>query len=295
MMLRYFCVVAPGAAGDMGHAYLQALVATGIRVRALPIGGAAAMNAERRWYELGKLFTTPMAPFVNIVCAPPGLQLGTRTPMTAMGGTRDLVKQEGRTTDVMVFPPELRELLGPQKDASDIVYEPQTALAGLYTVGCKNVAIVYGGAPDAVELEVLGNYDLVIVTDPDAAGFRASKGQISSTALYVPPDATQLAGHLEEICGFGTSATMESSPATDAPPATTWLRSDEWLASSSKSPSSVTPDPSPQSLATATSTSSRFRGIRSWAHRTWRSITRSLVFWRRSRKSLPIDPASGSR
>ena len=46
MMLRFFCVVAPGAAGDIPAGYLEAFAATGIRIRALPIGPASARTSN---------------------------------------------------------------------------------------------------------------------------------------------------------------------------------------------------------------------------------------------------------
>ena len=278
MMLRYFAVVAPGAAGDPGHAYLVALAATGIRIRALPIG-PAAMSSEKRWSEVVELFTTPMSiPFVNIVCAPMGMPLGAPTSMRAFGGTQDLVKQEGATTDVMVFPAELRAVLGDSKDAPDIMYEPTTALAGLHTEGCRNIAIVAGGKPMRQDIAALARYDAVIASADDAA-----KIPVIQTR-QLGPDAAPLLALLEEVvsCASGGSATGVNLRDTVAPHAITWLLSPASKESSSKSEASATQDASLRSRATSTSTSSSFPGIALREPWTWRSIMRSLAFWRRS-------------
>src|SRR5271154_5548278 len=77
MMLRYFCRVAPGEMGDIGYRYLVELRRLSIATRALPIGPAAALGFERRWYDISSSFTVPMViPFVNIVCAPLGMLMG---------------------------------------------------------------------------------------------------------------------------------------------------------------------------------------------------------------------------
>jgi hypothetical protein len=294
MMLRYFCLVAAGQHGDLGYAYLRALEATSIRVRALPIGPASAIGTEKRWYELGGLFTTPMSiPFVNIVCAPCGLMLGTRAPMKALGGTSDLAKQDGQTRDVMVFPPELRAVLGPQKDAPEAVYEPQTAFSGLHTSSCSwNVAIVTDDFRDdpssseslkvslsESEVRALERYDQVICAHDGTARILASRG-VRAVHLAPPDDELEVL-ELEGLCSpSDTTATTARSAATAARPAITWLRSTPSTASSSRSPSSETRSPR-QSRDTSTSTDSPSPGSESPPKSlTWRSIIRRLAFWR---------------
>jgi len=176
-MIRFFLQVAPGEMGDVPYGYLRAIAQIDIPVRAIPIGPAAAMNAERRWYDLSRLFMEPMRiraagelEHVNVVCAPLGTMLGVRAPMRAMGGTGDLVKQEGGVTDVMHFPRDLKASLGVvDAKTPDVVYEPATAFSGMWTKGYRNVAIITNdflepvAMPSASELRMLGDYDLIIV------------------------------------------------------------------------------------------------------------------------------------
>ncbi len=290
MMIRYFCQAVPGSMGDLGYEYLRLLDATGIRVRALPIGPAVAIaGGERRWYDISHLFTTPMsAPFVNVVCAPAGLLLGTRAPMGALNGTNDLASRDGNTgnTDVMVFPAELREVLGgmgivARPAAMDVVYEPPTAFSGMWTAGCKNVAIVTDVSRlNDAETVQLQRYDQVIC--PSVQVMAALDLLGVSRLVYVPflsPPAV-LARHLEELCGYGTSATTELSPATDAPLATTWLRSISPETSSSRSRSSGRAS-YPPNVGTAILMPSPSPSRMSRVIRMWRSFTRSLAFWRR--------------
>ena len=157
-MLRYFCVVGPTGLriADLGYRYLCELVRARVRVRALPIGAAGVFGTERRWYELGEVFTRPMAlPFMNVVCVSCGYMLGNKTSASTFASAEALS-------------PELRQILGPMAGAksADVDYEPHTALASLYTVGVKNVAIVTG-MPDEHERAVLEKYDLVIWPDAE--------------------------------------------------------------------------------------------------------------------------------
>jgi hypothetical protein len=288
-MLRYFCVVAPGVAGDVGYGYMTAIAATGARIRALPIGPAAALGFEKRWWAAGHLFTVPLTPpFVNVVCAPIGMAMGMRAPAGALATKDDLPSD---------LPPDVREFMlrGAAKAAADsgpAVYEPQTVFSGLYTVGCKNIAIVdrlegdfvvvgerTGRVPDARERAALGRYDRVICSKAADAVVLNGYG-IDRVTTIAAGDIDLV--RLEEICGceFDISATTAGSPATPAPPATTSSRSTTPATSSSRSPSSATSSPVP-SLAIRPWTPWRLGSISAWASRTWRSITRRLAFWRR--------------
>lgn len=284
-MVRYFCLVTDGDHGNDSHAYLEAFSRTTRAVRGIPIGHAG-ISDEERWYEIGHLFMTPLAqPFVNVVCAPSGMLMGTRTPL-------DLSRAEDLPEDL---PLELRRVLdaggGPRPvraTPSDLIYIPQTAIAGLYTVGCPNVAIV--GADlvlDAREIAALARYDRVIC--PTLERTLALHYQGVHRAIYLPPDPELLARLIEEVCESGTTASTPSSLATDALRGTTSLRS---IALAPRSRSSTSPrEDSEESVTTrlraprrgtASSTDSSSAAehsltIRpSWPRRMWRSITRRL-------------------
>ncbi len=301
MMIRYFCPAVPGPLGDLGYEYLRLLEATGIQVRALPIGPAVAIGGdERRWYDISHLFTTPMSlPYLNIVCAPAGMRLGTRAPMGAMNGTGDLASRgagDNDATEVMVFPPELRDALSSmgiakRPAAMDIVYEPQTAFSGLYTESVRNVAIVTDVAQlDDDEIRWLRIYDLVICPTIAVMTELGDRGLLE--LVYIPYlfNPADFARHLEEVCGFATPATTARSLGTAAPLATTWQRSTTLMDSSSRSPSLANRS-HPLSPASGTSITSRFRTRLSKAFRTWKSFTFSLAFWiswRRARSQRRI-------
>lgn len=269
MMLRYFCLVAAGPVGDLGYAYMTALRTTGIRLRAIPIGGAV-FGADDRWTKISELFAVPMSvPYVNVVCAAAGVTMGSRTAASSFSNARDL-------------PAELQRVLGPQAERPVVVvYEPKTAFAGLYTVGCKNVAILRAlPLPDGKEVTALMQYDRVLC--PTAADCEALS-QLGISAQQMPPSADGLRYMLEELCGSDTFATTAPSPATDAPPATTSSPSTASTASSSRSSRSAAASslsrrgsPSdPLSRGMALSIRSSFRGLWSLVRRMWRSITRS--------------------
>jgi hypothetical protein len=278
-MVRFFSLVAPGSVGDVGYAYLTAIAATGARVRALPIGPAAALGFEARWWRIGHLFTVPLdLPFVNVVCAPIGMSMGMHAPVSNLGTEDDL------PTDM---PPNVREFMlrGARRAKAHpdkLAYEPQTVLAGLYTVGCKNVAIVAieegGPMPDARELAAIAKYDRVLVSS--IAGTAILRANGIEAAAYFRADHITLTS-LEEICGCasGTFATTVGSPATPALPATTSSPSMESTTSSSRSPSSATTSQA-RSLAIRAWTPWRLGSISAWASQKWRSITRRLAFWR---------------
>lgn len=266
-MIRFFCVVNEGAEGDLGYSYLRAFEATGRTLRAIPIG-AAGVSDEDRWDDLGALFLTPVAaPFINVVCAPPGLHLGTRTPL-------DLSREED-------LPAELRSVLGgPARQVRatpGLVYQPQTALSGLMTIGCPNVAILQSRpTPDDHEIRVLARYDRVVCPTPADALVLIEHGV---KAMYLPPRADLLARLLEDLCSAsGTTATTPSSLAMDVLREITcspFTVPAAWSSRSSTSPSATPGSTSAAlSLATPSSTSSSPPSL-GWLRRMWRSITRA--------------------
>ncbi len=137
--------------------YLRALDATGLGVRVLSLlGGMVDLkqlnaHAVAPWAHVG-LFTAPVAErYVNIVAAPPGLMLG--DAMRAV----DMRVPFGKTSHPNPHP---------IADKNEVVYTPQTALAGRYTVGVPNVAITCAPTADAElaphERAALAQYSAVI-------------------------------------------------------------------------------------------------------------------------------------
>lgn len=143
--VRYHCLAAPAPPGlHLGFDCLLALHQAGIAVRALSIG--PAFLAYPPWNALYKLFEAELDDefYVNIVCAPPNLSLG--APMRAHEVAAPQDARLARATD------------------SNPVYRPQTALAGLHTVGVPNIAITMPRPkpPSATEIVILNHYDVVL-------------------------------------------------------------------------------------------------------------------------------------
>lgn len=179
--IRYFCMVGLPApkdhAGfwwpDTAYAYLEALALTSLGIRVIPIGGAPfnvdAAHGWKRWRDRADLFTGDVSPgFLNVVCAPIGLPSG--APQFA----------------------------GPEHEGSgpirpgDLLYEPQTALTGLWTAGHRNIAItsIKARAGElAVDLPMLRKYDVVIVTEEDYVEGLIAGGV---KAQFCPPSDLEL-------------------------------------------------------------------------------------------------------
>jgi hypothetical protein len=294
-MIRYFCAVLPDAGGDVPYGYLEALSNVGRRLRAQPIG-MANFQCDRRWWRAARLFQTPMRkPYVNVVCSRVGLPLGTAMPVSRLGPSQHMANGEEADSSEPLDAVE-RHLGKRAKSSSDIVYQPELALVGLHTVGCKNVAITYGVAGaeiDLREIHALGRYDLIIT--PYAADKERLEHDLASLERHVPvlhiqPRPDLLGRLLDDLCGSSTSATTRNSQASAAPRATTSPPSSKpgmRSRSSTGDRSRELPlraEPSRQNLAIVTSTASSGIGhfLRHALSRLWRSITRSLGSWRRS-------------
>lgn len=191
-----------GAAGDIPYAYLQLMHGMGYRLRVLPIG--LASNGDARWMKFRHLLVEPMSsPFVNIVCAPLGLSMGVAFSASDVGA--QAMKDAEHTKDLL-----------PQAKDSAPAYVPQTALAGLCTVGCANIAILMPLTPeraqalDRLELEkrALAQYDLIICpTAEDVEGMRyLGLGQ----AVFAPPDRISMQPILELLCGAAAPPSGEA-------------------------------------------------------------------------------------
>jgi hypothetical protein len=173
----------PNGGTQLGFDYLEALSKTGLGVAACPIG-PAYLNAEP-WSKVTQLFTPhPVAKdYVNIVVAPPNLFMGMRL----------------RAVDVtppshLPFPGEEIAPAVPQRidPSSEVIYEPQTALSGLYTIGVPNIAVTlaWPKPPEDHEIRALAQYDAVFApTAEDALALRA----LGVLAMHIPPDTDQLA------------------------------------------------------------------------------------------------------
>jgi len=152
-IVRFFCSVGPSNASvkpwwpDISFEYLSALTQAGIMVRALPIG-ATYLQFPRtpewdHWRTLQSVFYEPLAEqYVNVVCCQPGVEMGKKM-------------REGD-----FFPGAEHS-----KKHNDVVYEPQTAIEGLWTAGMRNVAITNArpdDPPSRDEVETLKKYDAVL-------------------------------------------------------------------------------------------------------------------------------------
>ncbi len=170
--LRFFCCVAPGPVGEVPLRYLEALVGTGIPTLTAPIGLAFMGVMGPRWQALSHTFTTELVePYVNIVCAPPGLLMG--SPIRASDMQMSASERAELISDGLALPPAPAEH---GEDADEIVYVPHTALAGLYTVGVPNIAITdtRPKPPDANEIRALAQYNRVVCSNTkDVVALRA--------------------------------------------------------------------------------------------------------------------------
>lgn len=261
MMLRLFCQVQPGAAGDGAYRWLMASYGTGMSTRAIPIG-ASSLTADRRWYEVASLFMTPIqTPFVNVVHAPCGLMMGGRMEMSS---------------SLVDMPMALQKAIGDRPKRATpgkAVYEPQTALAGLYTVGCVNVAILASAAGiDDRETRALRRYDSVICEDESDAEMLRSR---SIKVTQMVADSAKFLEHLRGLCGSDITATTLTSPDTAELPGTTCPPSGDSRESTSRSPTSETTAVL-RRAATGTLTGSRCPPRASLALQIWRFITRPL-------------------
>ena len=322
-MIRFFCPVVPGPAGDAGY---EALVALSARfpVRAIPIG-SADFACEPRWWAISHLFTAELRrPFVNVVCAPPGLILGARMEVGRGGGLPTALAENiaacERLGQRLGLPDPLESAMLRPPPREAVVYEPATALAGLRTAGCLNIAILPNGPRcfsdelepadvEAVQRE-LADYDAAFcVSMPlcDALRYQfAARRALRFPRVdwgILPRDADKLSTFFEELCDFGTSATTPLSPATAAPRATTSLPlpPPDPTSSSRSSPSAEgTPADGVPSLDIDTSTTASLpalaTGARSWritstVTRMWRWCMRRLARWRGSRGRSSGRPA----
>ena len=142
---------------DLGYKYLRAIMQAGYDVRAIPIGFAhfQVLNEKpwKHWKKVYEAFASSRATTagVNIVCAPLGFTMGRTVRL------KDLAPQS-----IDGVPGFLTA--NNTSDPEQVVYEPSTAIAGLWTEGFRNVAITGTVASDvtASDLEASRRYDLVL-------------------------------------------------------------------------------------------------------------------------------------
>jgi hypothetical protein len=171
--VRYHCFTAATVEPILGLDYLLALAECS-RLQACPIGPAFLSLAP--WSAVSQHFIAPAADrYINIVCAPPDLAMGSPVDRRAVAP---------------------QHIPGGQIVDSETIYTPSTALSGLFTVGVPNIAITLGLVePSEPEKNALGRYDLVITpTDTDAeilAGWGVK-------VAVVPPEPDLLAEILSD-------------------------------------------------------------------------------------------------
>jgi len=265
-MIRFFCHADAKAAGDLSYSYLRAFDATGTSVRAIAIFGVdLAADGNARWEAESRLFVTPIqSSYINVVCAPAGMLWG-------MTNAADLSHASDLPVELALGPSAPRA----PRATPDAAYNQQkTAFSGLFTVGCRNVAILTSKAePDAKESRALSLYDLVVCPTPADALLLVNLGV---KATYLPPHAAYMTKMIEGLCSeSGTTAITPNSLAMDALREITsspFTVPEEWRSRSETSPEGS----SVPSGDTPSSTSSSSPAAVGWPRRMWRSITRTL-------------------
>lgn len=204
MMIRFFCVPQPGPAGDLSYDYLVALRDTGYGIRAISILGGF-VGFEERWTRVSRLFMTPIEqPFLNIVCALPDLYRG--APLEAgrfglvsgMDQVPSSQKPKGTPTDPHDNPIDAAAAASARDPDRQVVYQPQTAFASLFTLGCPNLAIidVLGQEPSAHEVSALQSYDKLIAPTAEAAKRLRDRGL---DVVHMGPHADDLATLIDDL------------------------------------------------------------------------------------------------
>lgn len=165
-LIRYLCVTLPGVdPSGIAFDYLKSIEATGLGVRVWSLG--ATNFGVKPWTEVSHLFLTPLGGrYINVVCAPPGLQLGSEASAATLSGD--------------------------PRASHETVYKPDTALVACYTVGVTNVAILTlaaGRKLSEKEIETLKLYNAVVCPDAETAAELAGH-QI--TSMQIPPNQDQL-------------------------------------------------------------------------------------------------------
>jgi hypothetical protein len=162
-LIRFACVTTPGVdTGSVAFSYLQAVDATGLGVRVMPIG--AMHFGMEPWSIVSNLFMTALkARFINVVAIEPGIPMGAPISTAQFGHAGG-----GAAT----------------------VYEPPLALSALFTVGIPNVAILSGNTmPEGKEVDSLKHYTTVIC--PTKAGVKALS-ELGVKAVEISPNPDQL-------------------------------------------------------------------------------------------------------
>ncbi len=149
--------------GNLAYPYLKAIDNTGLGVRIMPIGLALFDRAP--WNGVPHVFMSALRTrYINVVCAPPGVRLG-----AAITAAQFADNSQG---------------------GDKVVYEPDTMISGLLTVGIPNVAIVDGeGDFSEKELKALCLYDRVICPTPEGTTALCKQGVPSAT---VEPNPSKL-------------------------------------------------------------------------------------------------------
>lgn len=164
--IRYACPTSPGMdKGGLAFQYLQILMETGLGVRIMPIGVALFDRAP--WDEVPEVFTNALdTEYINVVCAPPGLTLGANISAAQFGN---------------------------DKASEDPAYKPTTAIAGLYTIGVPNIAILDGkGDFEPEELEALKKYSKVMCSTLEGIQNLFEQGGVFASVIDEPKEILSL-------------------------------------------------------------------------------------------------------
>lgn len=202
-LIRFWGVVGPSSNNqpywwpDIAYAYASALKSMGVRV--IPIGGMILQPEPtwKKWLRLRECFLGELAAkYVNVVCCPPGLPLGTPLTGRELGSVCDYTSAAKHVT------------AKGEQATSETAYKPRFALAELLTDGVRNIAITtaYRSTADGTlvrakfddtELEALPRYDAVLTPGyRDEVRLRA----LGIKAARCPPNETASAvSHIPSI------------------------------------------------------------------------------------------------
>jgi hypothetical protein len=190
--VRFFAQISPVTDpwGSIASKYLKTLTGYGLTVRVVPIGPFFLSAFHRpdfaHWEEHLTCFTGELdQKYVNIVCAPTGLSLGPQLSVEQLAPRAPMGVEGNPMGGHHTQRPD-----GPQ----GVVYEPETAITGLWVKGQQNIAITgtRPTAPSDAELNKLREYDLVVAPTPEEAADLHGQGVSVSVVSPGEPYLAQL-------------------------------------------------------------------------------------------------------
>lgn len=200
--IRYFAMLTLSDSPLPACAYLAALERTGLGVRVLSVFGMPSSPGP--WTPHAAAFMAPVAArYVNVVAALPGLPMG--SPVTR----RDLAGGFGTggaffdRRDFNVAPAGVEQMAAETTaDGDEVIYQPQTIIAGLYTVGVPNVLLTVppaAGEISPAEIAAMSKYDVVAVPTHRPDRVRMDELGIGNISVWEPRATETMAVVLENL------------------------------------------------------------------------------------------------